>query len=155
MKKTLLALALLLCLLLCGCAKEDTASQPMTCAEIADEVQKAAAFVELTDANEKYLEKYLMIEAADLASWVMRRDATRATPEMILVLEVKPGADKAAIRQAVQDYHDEQLFQYRDYQPAQVFKLEDARVLENGAFIVLAVSPDAAKVNAALGGGWK
>ena len=86
------------------------------------------------------MEKYLMIDAADLASWVMRRDATRATPEMILVLEVKAEADQAEIKQAVADYNEEQLFQYRDYQPAQVFKLEDAKVMEQGAFIVLIVS---------------
>lgn len=154
MKKTLLALLIILCLVLTGCAK-DKESAPLSCAAVAEQVQNAAAFAELTDANEAYLEKYLMIEAEDLASWVMRRDATRATPEMILVLEVKAGADQAAIKQAVQEYHDEQLFQYRDYQPAQVFKLEDAKVMENGAFIVLAVSPDAAKVSAALGNGWK
>lgn len=154
MKKTLLTLLMLLCLLLAGCTAKEAAA-PLNCADIAEQVQKAAAFAELTDVNESYLEKYLLIEADDLASWVMRRDATRATPEIILVLEVKAGADQAAIKQAVQDYHDEQLFQYRDYQPGQVFKLEGAKVMENGAFIVLAVSPDAAKVNAALGNGWK
>lgn len=153
MKKSMLMLLLVLCLVLAGCSAKESA--PLTTAGIADAVAKSTGFVALTDANESYLEKYLMIEADDLASWVMRRDATRATPEMILVLEVKPGADQAAIKQAVQEYHDEQIFQYRDYQPGQVYKLENARVLENGAFIVLAVAPDAAKVNAALGNGWK
>lgn len=154
MKKTLLAALLMLCLLLAGCtpAKE---SAPLTCAGVAEALQKAAAFTELTDVNESYLEKYLLIEADELESWVLRRDVSRVTPEMILVLEVKSGADKAAIKQAVQEYHDEQILQYRDYQPDQVFKLEGAKVMENGAFIVLAVSPDAAKVNAALGNGWK
>lgn len=155
MKKTLmLMLLMLLCLVLTGCSAKETAA-PLSCADVAAKVQQADAFVQLTDVNESYLEKYLLIEADDLASWVMRRDATRATPEMILVLEVKESADKAAIKQAVQEYHDEQIFQYRDYQPGQVFKLENAKVLENGAFIVLAVAPDAAKVNAALGNGWK
>ena len=112
-------------------------------------------FVALTDANEQYLEKYLLIEADDLATWVMRRDATRSTPEMILVLEVRKGADQAGIKQAVQEYLDEQLLQYRDYQPGQVYMLENARVLENDTFIVLAVSPDASRVTSALGNGWK
>ena len=153
MKKSMLMLLLVLCLALAGCSAKEAA--PLTTAGIADAVAKATGFVALTDANESYLEKYLMIEAEDLSSWVMRRDATRATPEMILVLEVKAGADQAAIKQAVQEYHDEQIFQYRDYQPGQVYKLENARVMENGAFIVLAVAPDAEKVNAALGNGWK
>lgn len=153
MKKLMLAM-LLLCLVLTGCTA-DKAAVPLSCTAVADAIQKAAEFTELTDVNESYLEKYFFIEADDLASWVLRRDVSRVTPEMILVLEVKTGANQAEIRQAVQEYHDEQIFQYRDYQPEQMFKLEDAKVMENGAFIVLAVSPDAAKVNAALGSGWK
>ena len=37
----------------------------------------------------------------------------------------------------------------------QVVKLENARVMENGAYLVLSVSPDADKTAAALGAGWK
>lgn len=153
MKKLIMLLTL--CLALTGCTSARKDAAPLSCAGVADALQKAVAFTELTDVNENYLEKYLLIEADDLSSWVMRRDTTRATPEMILVLEVKEGANQAEIKQAVQEYHEEQIFQYRDYQPGQMFKLEGAKVMENGAFIVLAVSPDAAKVNAALGTGWK
>ena len=81
MKKILLLLAM--CLMLTACSAKEAA--PMTTAGIAEAVAKAAAFTELTDVNESYLEKYLLIDADDLSSWVMRRDATRATPEMILV----------------------------------------------------------------------
>lgn len=153
MKKRLLILLFSL-LLLSGCTARKS-TEPLTCAGVAESVQKAVDFVALTDANEQYLEKYLLIEADDLATWVMRRDATRSTPEMILVLEVRKGADQAGIKQAVQEYLDEQLLQYRDYQPGQVYMLENARVLENDTFIVLAVSPDASRVTSALGNGWK
>ena len=156
LKKSLLALScLLLCLLLAGCSGKVDSTENLTCAQIAEKAQNAADFMPLTDANVNYLEKYLMIDAEDLDDWVMRRDATRATPEMILVLKVKPDADKADIKQAVQEYHDEQIMAYRGYQPAQMPKLESASVMENGQFIVLVVSPDAAKVNSALGSGWK
>lgn len=146
---------LLLCLLLTGCKNATDSVENLTCAQLAEKAQNAAAFVTLTDVNVSYLEKYLMIDAENLEDWVMRRDATRATPEMILVLKVKAGADQADIKQAVQEYHDEQIMTYRGYQPAQMPKLESAKVLEQGQFIVLIVSPDAAKVNTALGGGWK
>ena len=142
-------------LLLTGCTSTKPADLTLTCDELANQIQKAASFAELTDANVNYMEKYLMIDAADLESWVMRRDASRVTPEMILVLKVKEGADQAAIKTAVQEYHQEQLLQYRDYQPAQVFKLEEAKVMQQGNFVVLIVSPEAAKTNAALGTGWK
>ncbi len=154
MCKKWILLLVVIALLLTGCtAKKQEA--PLTCDGLATAMQNACAFSELTDANEKYLEKYLMIEAEELDGWIFRRDASRATPEMILVLQVKQGADQAAIKQAVQDYHDEQIMMYRDYQPEQVFKLENAKILEKGTFLVLAVAPDTAKINAALGDGWK
>lgn len=154
-KKWFLALSLVLCLLLTGCSHDPSNTAPLTCQGLADTVQKAAAFAALTDATADYMEKYLMIDAAQLDGWVMRRDATRATPEMILVLQVKEGEDQAEIRQAVADYREEQLMLYRDYQPDHAFKLENAKVMEKGAFIVCIVSPDAAQTNAALGAGWK
>ena len=156
MKRSLtLILCMALCLALSGCASDKKeAAVAFSCAELADRVQAAAAFQELTDMNEKYLEKYLMVEAADLDEWVFRRDATRATPEMILVVNVKEGADLAAVEGMIQAFQEEQLLQYRDYQPDQVFKLENAKALENGRCLALIVSPDAANTNAALGEGW-
>ena len=105
--------------------------------------------------TERYLEKYLILSAEDLDEWVFKRDATRATPEMILLMKVKEGADQAQIRQSAQELRDEQLLLYRDYQPAEVFKLENAQVLENGPFLALIVSPDPQASIMALGEGWK
>ena len=155
-KTILLALcSLLLCLLLTGCNSTTENITSLTCAQIAEKVQTSTTFVTLTDVNASYLEKYLWVDAENLEDWVMRRDATRATPEMILVLKVKSGADQADIKKAVQEYHDEQIATYRGYQPAQMPKLESAKVMEQGQYIVLVVSPDATKVNTVLGGGWK
>ncbi|MBQ2953728.1 MAG: DUF4358 domain-containing protein [Clostridia bacterium] len=154
-KIALVLCLLMLCMALTGCGSTQAKIDGMTCAQIAENVQAAASFVALTDVNESYLEKYLWVDAENLEDWVMRRDATRATPEMILVLKVKAGVDVAEIRQAVQDYHDEQTATYRGYQPAQMPKLESASVMVQGQYIVLVVSPDAASVNAALGSGWK
>ena len=155
LKKWMLpALLLALCLILAGCGSSDPAEK-RTCKEIADQAQAAAGFAALTDVPASYLEKHLLIDSADLKDWVMRRDTSGASPEMIIVLQVKDGADQKAVRQAVQEYREEKILEYRDYQPDQVFKLENSQVLENGSMIALIVSPDAAKTNAALGSGWK
>ena len=73
--KKLLLMVLCLCLLLgiTGCGAP-AAGVSATCAELADSVEKAVAFTELTDVSQDYMEKYLWIEAADLEDWVMRRD---------------------------------------------------------------------------------
>ena len=63
-------------------------------------------------------------------------------------------ADKTEVIQAVRDYLEEQTLMYRDYQPDQAFKLENARVLTKGDLLCLIVSPEANKTNTALGNGW-
>ena len=157
LKKALLpVLLLILYLTLAGCGSSGTApASALSCKETADRVQAAAPFAELTDVPASYLEKHLLIEADDLSDWVMRRDAGAASPEMIIILQVKDSADQKTVRQAVADYREEKILEYRDYQPDQVFKLENSKVLENGDRIALIVSPDAAKTTAALGAGWK
>ena len=148
-------LLIVLSLLLCGCAQEKAPAAQETCLSIADRVQKSQAFQELTEVNESYLEKYLLLSPQEVSEFSFRRDATRATPEMILVLKASPDANQADIKALLGDYHQEQLLQYRDYQPEQLFKLEQAKVLENGPFISLAVCKDEAKAISALGGNWK
>lgn len=149
-------LCLLLTLALAGSAAMCCAGETeMTCESLAGAVLASAEFRELTDMTERYLEKYLILSAEDLEEWVFRRDATRATPEMILIMKVREGADQALIKQTAQELRDEQLLEYRDYQPAEVFKLENTQALENGRFIALIVSPDPQASIAALGDGWK
>lgn len=154
-------LLLCLALLLTGCAQAQPAGQEtarpetdLTCAQWADKIQAAAEFASLMDVNEKYLEKTLLIQASTLSDWTFRRDGEGATPEMILVLRVKEGEDKAAVIQAVKDYLEEKNLQYRDYQPEQLYKLENAKIMEKNGLIALSVSSDSEKANAALGAGW-
>lgn len=154
MKKCIVLLLALF--LLTGCAaQEKTAALTASCQEIAEKVMAAAGFQELTAINEKYLEKHFLIRADDLEDWALYRDATRATPEMVLIAKVKSDADQAAVKKALNAYNSEQLTLYRDYQPDQVAKLERAKALQNGAYLALIVSPDADKTTAALGQGWR
>ena len=153
MKKTLCCLFVLLFAMTTVCYAE--APSEMTCESLAEMVLASADFRELKDMTERYLEKYLILSAEDLEEWVFKRDASRATPEMILIMKVREGADQALIRQTAQELRDEQLLEYRNYQPAEVFKLENTQALENGRFIALIVSPDPQASIAALGEGWK
>ena len=153
MKRLLCCLFTLILGLSAVCSAE-TAPE-MNCENLAEAVLASADFRELRDMTERYLEKYLILSAEDLEEWVFRRDPTRATPEMILIVKVREGVDPALIKQTAQELRDEQLLEYRDYQPAEVFKLENTQALENGRFIALIVSPDPQASNAALGEGWK
>ena len=155
-KKTICCIFLLACLLLSGCASPAAqTADTRTCAEIADAVQQAAGFRKLTDMTQKYMEKYLLADAADFDDWIMRRDASKASPEMVILLKVKEGADQAAVKKLVQEFLDEQISLFKGYQPEKVYMMENARVQEKGRMIALIVSPDPEKSSAALGDGWK
>lgn len=82
-------LLILMCLALAGCGAPQQSVPAPSCREIADQIQAACAFAGLTDVPENYMEKHLLIDAADLEEWVMRRDTSGASPEMILVVKVK------------------------------------------------------------------
>lgn len=155
MKRIISALLLLGMLASAALGGAEAVKPETACSSLAEAVLASAEFRELTDMTERYLEKYLFVTPEDLDEWVFKRDATRGTPEMIILLKVKEGADRAQIRQDMQTLLDEQLLEYRDYQPAEVFKLENARVLEKGPFLALIVSPDAAAAELALGEGWR
>ena len=161
MKKTALIVSLVcLALLLSACTGESrpaaqATQEPLSCAAYADRVQQAVSGAAMADVNEKYLEKTLLIQASALSDWVFRRDGEGATPEMILVLQVRDASDLETVKKAVQEYLDERTLQYRDYQPEQLPKLENAKVLAKGGMVALCVTPDAEKARSALGDGWK
>ena len=152
-RKRLPALLLLLILLLTGCAAKEAKPAP-SCAEAARKVQESANFQELTEMTKAYIAKHLFVEEALLKDACMLRDATMATPEFILIAEAANEKDAALLKQAAQEYLDEMLPQYRDYQPEEMPKLESAKVLTKGNRVALIVSPDAAKTTAALESAW-
>lgn len=152
MKKTVLTL-LCVCLLLCGCAaKEEKIT--LTCEQLASQVLSADDFQELTPMTEKYIAKYLLVDMEKLSDAAFLRDATAATPEMILVLEAKETKDVAEVRKLAEEYLAELLPQYRDYQPDEMPKLENARVLTKGERVALIVAPDQQKAAQALEKAW-
>ena len=153
MHKKRIVLLLIALLLLTGCAAKET-KPALSCAEVAQKVKESANFQELTEMTKAYIAKHLFVEEEILKDACMLRDATMATPEFILVAEAADEKDAALLKQAAQEYLDEMLPQYRDYQPEEMPKLESAKVLTKGSRIALIVSPDGAKSNAALDKAW-
>lgn len=152
MKKTVL---LLLCvgLFLCGCAAREEKSA-LSCAQVAEKVLSADDFQELTAMKDSYIAKYLLVDMEMVSDAAFLRDATAATPEMILVLEAKDDASAAEIRKLTEEYLAEMLPQYRDYQPDEMPKLENAKVLTKGRRVALLVAPNQPKARSALENAW-
>ena len=153
MRKQIFSLLMIALLLLTGCAAKET-KPVLSCAEVAQKVKESANFQELTEMTKAYIAKHLFVEEETLKDACMLRDATMATPEFILIAEAADEKKAGELKQAVQEYLDEMLPQYRDYQPEEMPKLESAKVLTKGSRVALIVSPDAAKTTAALESAW-
>ena len=153
MRKQIFSLLMIALLLLTGCAAKET-KPVLSCAEVAQKVKESAGFQELTEMTKAYIAKHLFVEEETLKDACMLRDATMATPEFILIAEAADEKKAGELKQAVQEYLDEMLPQYRDYQPEEMPKLESAKVLTKGSRVALIVSPDAAKTTAALESAW-
>ncbi len=147
----LLALVMLYVLTACG----PGAAQPVPCADVLAAVEQAQPFSELVPLSDKLLQKYLGIDAALLTDAAMSMDGTRVTAEQIAVLTAADEKALAAVQAALSAYLDSFILQYRDYQPDEVPKLENAVLRTRGLQTVLIVSADPALAKSALDGVWK
>lgn len=148
-------LALVLALaLLAGCsAKEEPA--PLDCAALAQSILDAQAFSpDMTAMSEAKLTALLGLSDGQVTDACMIMDASRATPEAVIVLTA--ARDKTGeVSALLTAYRDALLAQYRDYQPQEAPKVEAAQVIARGAQLVLAVAPDQQAVQRACEDAWR
>lgn len=150
-----LGVALTICLLLGGCASPVDSSVARPCGEIADAVQAGQTFEEMTPLSQKQVLQYLDLDEAQLADMAMHMDASRATAEVIVVLEAKDAQGLQAAEEALEAYRDSTLEQYRDYRPEEVPKLEQAVLKSKGMQAALIVAKDAQQAEKSLDDAWK
>ena len=147
----LLALAILCLLSACG----PGAAQPAPCADVLAAIEQAQPFNELVPLSDKLLQKYLNIDAALLADAAMSMDGTRVTAEQIVVLTAADEKALADIQAALKAYLESFIVQYRDYQPDEVPKLENAVLQTRGLQAALIVSADWSAAKTALDEVWE
>lgn len=154
MKKSLIALLCLLCLLLTACA----APEPIVnkdCTEVARAILDSQTFSEgMYEQNQKKLLKALSLLESDIAQCYFILDASRYTAENVIVVTAASEQTLPAVQKALEDYVSSLRDQYRDYQPKEMPKLEAAQVLTHGLQCVLAIAPDQAAAQKAAKAAW-
>lgn len=156
MMKKLLALALLLalCTLLTGCGAP--AAAPKDCAAVSQAVLGSQTFPDtMTEQTMKRLLKVLGLEEGQIAQGAMTLDASRVTAEAVVVLTAADQKQVATLQTALEGYRQSMLIQYRDYKPAEVPKLEAAKVYTNGLQCALIIATDQNAAHQALEKAWK
>ena len=146
--------ALCLCLvLLAGCG--DKATPLPKADDVLAAVRAAQPFADMTDLPDKQLNSYLALEPEWCADEAAVFDVSRYTPEAIIVVTAKDNAARDKVKQALQEYRDNLLEEYRTYLPEQLPKLQQAKVREKGLQLVLVIAPDDAVSEQTLNTLWK
>lgn len=165
MKKTLLALSLAgICLLLAGCSdnsgkssgdssnnstENPTAAE--TPAEKAEELLNTINFPEMVQVKGTNLEASLGIKEEELEDFAVYRCGSGAYPDEFGIIVVKDSGNVMKVKSAVKDWIDFQSDSYRDYKPAEMYKLEDSFVSVNGKTVTYAICEDNSKAREILG----
>lgn len=157
MKKTVLLVMLLCTALLLTACGNDTSGQKadVSCAEVVEAVIAGQTFEEMTALDERLILSYLDLDEALVADMAMSMDASRATPEAVIVIKAVDKDALTQVQEALQFYRDSTLEQYRDYRPAELPKLEDAKVATSGLMAALVISGDATQAEKSLADAWK
>lgn len=146
-KRFLLSLLLAFCLLASACqapqSTTDTTGTALTCQEIYEKIAADQTFDELVLLSENQTLAYLDINEGLLGEMAMGIDASRATPEMIVVLSAIDADALASATEALEAYRAATLEEYRDYRPDEIPKLENAVLRAKGLKVALIVSKDA------------
>lgn len=128
--------------------------EPLTCAEAVAHIVGAQSYNEQAMLRRAVMLKYLLIEDAWIADGAMSLDGTRVTAEQIVVLTAADADALQKIKDALALYLEDLTEDYRDYQPAELPKLQSAVVRVRGLDVALIVSPDAAIAASALDELW-
>lgn len=154
MKKSLIALLLLVCLLLTACS----APAPIVnkdCTEVAKAILASQTFSDgMYEQTQKKLLKALALEESDMTQCYFILDASRYTAENVIVITASSDTTLKTVQQALEDYRLSLIEQYRDYQPKEMPKLEASKVLTHGLQCVLAIAPDQALAKKAAEAAW-
>lgn len=108
-----------------------------------DALLEKLQFEELTLLDAAQTALLLELDEGMLGDTAAGLDASRYTPDAVIVINTKNQADLDAITQALKAYKGRLLEEYRGYRPDEMFKIEDAKVFTKGFQAVFVISKDA------------
>ena len=153
-RKGLVWILLALLFTLSGCSGGESA--PVPCLDLAEAILSGQSFsTDMTQLSEKKLIKALDLPAESFAEAVMLLDASHATAEAVVVVTAADKAQTSMIADRLTAYRDSVLEQYRTYQPAEVPKLEAAKVITRGLQCVLVIAGDQEAAKKVCEAKWK
>ena len=121
------------------------------CSELADKLQAEGSFTDLAVLDSKIaIERLYGLDPEQIEASAFYSNSN-ATAEDVAVIKVKDESYTATVKKAIEDRVAEQKASFKDYNAAEVPKLEEAVIKVSGKYVVLVVSGDSAKAKDIVG----
>lgn len=154
MKKSIIALALLSAIMLTGCGADNEAVEANATISTAAEATAGGitsaimAEIEIPSAMEKTAENiggYYDIDTTTVAEMSVFICGSGAYPDELAVFRFNDAESAKVGAEAVQSRLDSQIGIYRDYTPAEMYKLDEALLITEGNWVVFVACADNAR----------
>lgn len=142
LKKTSVILSLIACLFLAACSRQ---SAPVTwdLTDLTDRLLSEITYTDALDEMAPDLMSYLYadIDPADVSNQIIYI-SSGSTAEEIAAFKAIDEEAAGRILAGLQTRINDQIDSFTDYVPAEVKRLEDAVLVQNGVYVILSVSGD-------------
>ncbi len=154
MKKSFIAIALFTALMLTGCGGNEEAVEANATVSVAaasspaDITAAIMAEIEIPSAMEKNAENigaYYDVDTATVAEMSVFICGSGAYPDELAIFKFNDEASAQAGAEAVKNRLESQTAIYKDYTPAEMYKLEEAVVITDGSWVAFAACSDNAR----------
>ena len=154
MKKSIIAIALLTAIMLTGCGGNEEAVEANATVSVAaasspvDITAAIMAEIEIPSAMEKSAENigaYYDVDIATVAEMSVYICGSGAYPDELAVFKFNDEASAQAGAEAVKSRLESQTAIYKDYTPAEMYKLEEAVLITEGNWVAFAACADNAR----------
>ena len=145
MKKFLKILALSLALILClsACGKATYISFDDVYNDLTASVDFGANMAEMSEiAAENF---YFIYDTEILEDFVIYMDESNATPNEIALFRLAKESDRTTVETIVQNRIKDLQIGFEDYNPDEMYKLENAVVKSSGKYVMMVISGDNSK----------
>ncbi|MBQ8598512.1 MAG: DUF4358 domain-containing protein [Oscillospiraceae bacterium] len=152
MKKMLKILALSLCLLLAlsACGSSSYISFDDVYNDLTTEISFGANMAEMSEiAAENF---YFIYDTDILEDYVIYMDESNATPNEIALFRLAKESDRTTVETIVQNRIKDLKIGFEDYNPDEMYKLENAVVKSSGKYVMMVICSDNSKAAEILNG---
>lgn len=144
-------------LMLTSCQSKDGEAKEVSVSKLADDMLNATTVVaELVEMNDNNIELlYSEYDAEDIAEYKVYACASKASCEEIAVFKAKTEDDVNDLKEMVEQRVEDLITETRDYNPAEMPKLENPLIMTKGQYVALVLADDTSKAEEAFEAAFK